>query len=351
MRHSTNKNRYLLLASSSVKEALQQLEALASDAVLLLVDEQGRLQSALTDGDIRRGLIRGLSLSDHLLEFTRSDTKAFVQGQFDLEQMRTYRERGYGIVPVVDGNRRVVDVINFNRQRSYLPLDAVIMAGGRGSRLRPLTDAVPKPLLPVGGEPIIAHNVNRLVDFGITNIIISINYLGEQLVDYFGDGSAKNVAISYVTEDEPRGTIGALSEVSKFENDYVLVMNSDLLTTINLEEMLEECFQKKADMVVATVPYEVKVPYGVVKTEGELVVDLLEKPTYTYYSSAGIYILKKEHLAKIPSTGVYDAPDLMRELYTQGHRVAHFPIVDYWLDIGKHEDYERAQRDIKRLRL
>jgi dTDP-glucose pyrophosphorylase len=343
--------RHLIHYEVSVREALSQLDLLAADAVLFLVDEANRLKASLTDGDIRRGLINGLDLDSPLMKFTQQAPKAFVRGKYDLNQMRDWRDRNFRVIPVVDHENVVVDIVNFRTQRSYLPLDAVIMAGGVGSRLRPLTDTIPKPMLPVGDKPIVEHNIDRLRSFGIKHLTLSIKYLGQQLIDYFGEGGDKGMDIRYVTEDEPRGTIGAVSEVKDIYNDYVLVMNSDLLTNINLEGMFADLIEKKADMVVATVPYEVKIPYGVIETEGDLIKSLLEKPTYTYYSNAGIYIIRREHLAKIPTSGRFGAPDLMEALYSTGHRVIHFPIFDYWLDVGKHADYEKAQNDIKHLNL
>lgn len=346
-----NTQKHLIKIDATVREALRRLDTLAADAVLFLVDAKNRLKASLTDGDVRRGLINGLDLSSPLSEFTQSNPKAFVRGQYDLEQMQDWRKRNFRIIPVIDENNTIVDIINFRIQKSYLPLDAVVMAGGLGSRLRPLTDNIPKPLLPVGNKPIVEHNIDRLRSFGVKHLTLSIKYLGQQLVDYFGDGADKGMDIRYVTEEEPRGTIGAVSEIKDVHNDYILVMNSDLLTTIDLEGMFADLINKEADMVVATVPYEVKIPYGVIEIEGDLIKSLREKPTYTYYSNAGIYLIRKEHLAKIPNTGRYSAPDLMEALYTTGHRVTHFPIFDYWLDVGKHDDYEKAQRDIQHLKL
>ena len=346
-----NISQHLIEQDASVREALRRLDVLAKDSVLFLVEDGNKLVSSLTDGDVRRGLINGLDMETPLREFTQTKPKAFIRGQYDLEQVRDLRKRNFRIVPVLDERGEIVDIVNFRIQRSYLPLDAIIMAGGVGSRLRPLTDNVPKPLLPVGDKPIIEHNIDRLRAFGVKNLTLSIKYLGQQLIDYFGDGAQKGMDIKYVTEDEPRGTIGAVSEVKDIHNDYVLVMNSDLLTTIDFEGMFAELLEKKADMVVATVPYEVQIPYGVIETEGDLIKSLREKPTYTYYSNAGIYLIRKEHLAKIPTTGRFGAPDLMEALYTTDHRVVHFPIFDYWLDVGKHADYEKAQRDVLKLSL
>ncbi|MEM6769263.1 MAG: nucleotidyltransferase family protein [Bacteroidota bacterium] len=346
-----NVRRHLIAAEAPVREALLRLDQLAGDAVLFLQDQTDGVMAALTDGDIRRYLLRGGGVEDAVVNAGFTDFKSVPQGAIDLAAIRRYRNAGLRIVPVLDGERKVQDIINFRIRKSLLPLDAVIMAGGLGTRLRPLTLNTPKPLLKVGGKPIIEHNIDRLRAFGVQNITISINYLGEQLVDYFGDGSAKGLNIRYVNEENPRGTIGAVSDLERIENDNLLVMNSDLLTTIDFEAMFLHHLQHQADMSVATVPYEVKVPYGVIEHAGELVTGLREKPTYTYYSNAGIYVLRSIHQRLIPPMGRFGAPDLMEKLYTNGQRVVHYPIMGYWLDIGKHHDFEKAQEDIVKLSL
>lgn len=343
--------RHLITEDATVREALAQLDELAVDAVLFLHNDDCHITGSLTDGDVRRYLLNGGSVNNEVAAAAFRDMKFIRVGKQDVGSIRTFRKAGLQVVPVLNDDGLVVDILNFRTQRSYLPLDAVIMAGGMGTRLRPLTENIPKPLLSVGGKPIVEHNIDRLRAFGIINLTISINYLGEQIVEYFGDGAAKNMNINYVTEDEPRGTIGAISDVPGFKNDYVLVMNSDLLTTIDIEEMFLQAISKDADMLVGTVPYEVKVPYGVIETQGDLVKRVVEKPTYTYYSNAGVYIIRREHVAKVPAKGRFGAPDLMELLYASGHRVVHFPIMGYWLDIGKHHDYEKAQQDIKYLDL
>lgn len=346
-----NTSRHLIAQDETIREAMRRMDKLAVDAVLFLRAENDKLVAALTDGDVRRYLLAGGSVDDAVSAAAFTNFKSIRKGTTGLQQIRAFRDAGLRIIPVLDEQGRLADIINFRVQRSFLPLDAVIMAGGVGSRLRPLTDNVPKPLLPVGGKPIIEHNVDRLRAFGVRNLTISIKYLGEQIMDYFGDGSDRGMNIRYVTEDEPRGTIGALSEVRQFSNDNVLIMNSDLLTTIDFEAMFLQHLDKNADMSVATVPYEVRIPYGVIETNGELITALKEKPTYTYYSNAGIYLLRREHVARVPVEGRYGAPDLMEALYGNGKRVIHYPIVGYWLDIGKHHDYEKAQSDIKHLKL
>lgn len=341
---------HLISVNDHVRKALQSLDELASDAILFAIDDEGKLVGSLTDGDIRRGLIKGQGVEDSIVDFIQPNPKYLVKGQYEIDKLVVWRSQNFKIIPVVDADRRVLDIVNFRLQRSYLPIDAVIMAGGKGTRLRPLTLETPKPLLRVGGKPIVEYNVERLKAFGIKNITLSIKYLGQQLIDYFGDGSDRDIAIRYVTEDSPLGTIGAVGLVEHFVNDYVLVMNSDLLTTINYEDLFRDMLRHDADMIVATTPYVVQVPYGIVETDGDQIIDLREKPTYTYYANAGIYIVKREHLSLIPAGEKYNATDLMSALYTSGNKVVHHPILDYWLDIGKPHDYKKAQEDISHIK-
>ena len=343
----TDLERHLAPSNSSVKMVLKRLDKLASDAILFVIDKDNRLIGSITDGDVRRGLIKGLGLDSGISEFIHKDTKYFIQGQFDLDQMKEWRSIELKVIPVLDSNSRVVDIVNLSNQQSLLPMDAVIMAGGEGRRLRPLTLDTPKPLLKVGGKPIVEYNIDRLQTFGIKNISISIRYLGQQLIDYFQDGKSRNLNISYIKEDEPLGTIGALSKIEKFNNNYVLVMNSDLLTNINFEDMFSELLARQADMIVATTPYEVNIPYGIIETTGDRIIGIKEKPTYTYYSNAGIYMFKTEYVDLIPRDRKFNATDLMEALYTSEKKVSHYPIVDYWLDIGKPYDFEKAQKDIQ----
>jgi dTDP-glucose pyrophosphorylase len=343
-------DKHIIDKNISIRQVLSRLDELSWDAILFLVDENKKLIGALTDGDVRRGLIKGLSLEDSITSFVKTNPKFFRKGEFNLAEMQEWRTNNLKIIPVLDEDNKIIDIVNFRLQKSYLPIDSVIMAGGKGTRLRPLTLDTPKPLLKIGGKPIIEYNVDRLKDFGIRNITLTIKYLGEQLVDYFGDGKSRKLNIGYITESEPLGTIGAVSLIENFHNDYILVMNSDLLTNINYEDMFRDLLDKDGDMIVATTPYEVQIPYGVIETEGDRIIALKEKPTYTYYSNAGIYIFKKKYVDLIPKEKHFNATDLMEALYTQGNKVIHYPILDYWLDIGKPHDFEKAQKDIKHIK-
>ena len=341
---------HLILSGSTVKHALGVLNDLSQDAILFVVNADDKLIGALTDGDVRRGLLKGFTIESCVDEIIQDNPRYIVKGENNLEKIIEYREGDFRIVPVVDENHRVVNVINFRKIRSYLPIDAVIMAGGRGQRLQPLTDTIPKPLLKVGDKAIMEHNLDRLALFGIDDFWISVKYLGEQIEKYFGQGVEKNIKIEYVWENEPLGTIGAVSQIENFEHDYILVTNSDLLTNIDYEQFFLEFINEDADLAVLTIPYQVNIPYAVLETNNGEVKSFKEKPTYTYYSNGGIYLMKKEMLRHIPKDTFFDAPDLMQELINKNLKVISYPFSGYWLDVGKHEDFEKAHIDLKNIK-
>lgn len=341
---------HLLLTESTIREALIKLQDLAKDAILFVVDDEDKLLGSLTDGDIRRGLIDGVEVTDNVNKIIQPNPKFIRKGEKNLEKIIEYREGNYRILPVLDDNNIVVTVINFRLIRSYLPVDAVIMAGGKGTRLRPLTEHTPKPLLKVGSKPIMEHNLDRLALYGIDDFWISVKYLGEQIEDYFGNGSQKNINLSYVWEDKPLGTIGAVSKIDDFSHDYVLLTNSDLLTNLDYEHFFLDFKNNDADLAVVTIPYQVNIPYAVLETNNGHVVNFKEKPTYTYYSNGGIYLIKKSALKYLPKESFFNATDLMEKLIEDGKKVVSYPLSGYWLDVGKHEDFEKAQRDIEQIK-
>lgn len=342
---------HLILLGSKIKDALVQLNELNLDNILFVVDKNNKLIGTLTDGDIRRGLIKGIGIDSMVDQIIQDKPKYIVKGHNNLDKIIEFRERNYKIIPVVDSNHKIVNIINFRNIKSYLPVDAVIMAGGRGMRLQPLTDVIPKPLLKVGNKAIMEHNLDRLALFGIDDFWVSVKYLGEQIENYFGQGKEKNIKIEYVWENEPLGTIGAVSQIKNFEHDYILVTNSDLLTNIDYEQFFLEFINQDADLAVLTIPYQVSIPYAVLETSNETVKSFKEKPTYTYYSNGGIYLIKKEMLKYIPQDTFFNATDLMEVLIKKDLKVISFPFSGYWLDVGKHEDFEKAQIDIKYMTL
>jgi dTDP-glucose pyrophosphorylase len=339
---------HLIFAGSTIKNALVHLNELSNDAILFVIDTQGRLIGALTDGDVRRGLINGFTIESPVDDIIQSNPRYITKGLYDLKNIIEYRENKFKIIPVLDENHRVVNVVNFRNIKSYLPVDAVVMAGGRGQRLRPLTDGTPKPLLKVGSKSIMEHNIDRLILYGIDDFWFCVKYLGEQIQDYFGKGEKRNIKITYVWENEVLGTIGAVSKIDNFKHNYVLVTNSDLLTNIDYEHFFLEFLKKDVDLAVITIPYQVNVPYAVLETaEDDKVLSLREKPKYTYYSNGGIYLMKREVIKYIPKDTFYNATDLMQDLIKNGLKVASYPFSGYWMDIGRHEDFIKAQSDIQ----
>jgi len=234
----------------------------------------------------------------------------------------------------------------------FIPVDAVIMAGGKGQRLSPLTLTVPKPMLIIGGKPIIEHNIDRLIKFGVQKIYISVNYLKEQIENYFENGFKKNISITYIKEEMPMGTFGAVTLVNDFEKDYILVLNSDLLTDINYNDFFNSFIESKADMAVAAVSYKSEIPYAVLETnDSNNVLSIKEKPKYSYLSNAGIYLFKRDLLNHIPKGKYFNTTDFMDFVIENNYKLIAFPILGYWLDIGRYEDFEKAKIDINKLKL
>ena len=221
---------HLIMHSASIKEALSKLNPLGNDAILFVTDESMTLIGSLTDGDVRRGFLHGLDLNSKVISFIQSNPKKIINENYTVEEIIQYRNQGFKIVPIVNISNQVIGVVNFRLNKSYLPIDSVVMAGGRGERLKPLTDTTPKPLLKVGSKPIIEYNIDLLAYYGIANVWVSVRYLGEQIHTYLNDGNEKGLNIKYIWETEPMGTIGALSGVDLGTNDYVLIINSDILT-------------------------------------------------------------------------------------------------------------------------
>lgn len=333
---------------TTIKEALQVIDKLGGQT-LFVVNEEGAMLGTVSDGDIRRALIKDFRTSSLVKEIMLTQFRSLQRESFSLDKLKEYKALNIQFIPLLNAQNQIEDIINLKQLKSFLPLEAIIMAGGKGSRLRPHTLTTPKPLLQINGKPIIEYNIDRLIQFGIKKIYISVNYLKEQIKEYFGDGSEKGIEILYIEETEITGTLGSATYIEKINTNEVLVMNSDLLTNINYEELFKTYLNNKSDMTIATVPYEVNIPYGVVETAGTTVTSLKEKPTYTYYSNAGIYIIKSKCLGEIPQKSFYNATDLINKLLTEERGVSNYPIMGYWLDIGKPKDFEKAKEDAKHI--
>lgn len=339
--------RYIIQNTATILDALKALDGTSHDwQTLFVVDEAEHMVGTLTDGDIRRGLIGGASLTTPVSEIMHTSFKYVCDGQYDAKLLKEFREKQIFFIPVLDGEGHVVKVCNLIKYRNFLPVDAVLMAGGKGERLRPLTEKTPKPLLPVGDKAIIDHNVDRLISFGIKHISVTVNYLGEQLEEHFRE-PRNEVQIQTVREPKFLGTIGSIKFVPEFFNDTVLVMNSDLFTNINYEDFYLHFKEHDADMSVAAIPYDVDIPFGILNLDGRNITGLSEKPHYGYYANAGIYLIKKSAFDLIPEDTMFHSTDLLEALVAAGRKVIRFPLGGTWIDIGTPQEYRRAQDLVK----
>lgn len=344
----TDYNDHIIRQTATIREAMVAINRLKDGVLtLLVINDSGVLQGSLTDGDIRRGLIAGVTLQDCVEQVMNPSFHAFSDRRFSMELIRRFRENRYSLIPYLNDDGTIRRLYDLRRKRSILPVDAVLMAGGRGERLRPMTDTLPKPLLKIGNKCIIDHNVDRLAEFGIENIYITVNYKAELLKQHFAERKDPDIAFHCIEEPQPLGTIGSVRLIDDFKEDTVLVMNSDLFTNINYEDFFTEFLNEQADMAVATVPYSVNVPYAIMQLSGNEVTGFEEKPNYTYYANAGIYLIKKELLKLIPADRFFHATDMIQLLIENRYKVVRFPIMGYWLDIGKPDDFKKAQELVK----
>lgn len=334
----------------TIKDALIALNNLRDATLTLFVlNDYSQIIGTLTDGDIRRALVNGLSLHCTLDKVMHKDFKFIRQEEFNVANLRSFRDHRIMFIPIVDTENHVVDVVNLQKFKSKLPIDAVLMAGGKGERLRPLTETTPKPLLEVGGKCIIDHNVDRLISYGVQHINVTVNYLGEQLEKHFAT-PRNGVQVRTFREPMFLGTIGSIKFVDTFHNDTVLVMNSDLFTNIDYEDFFLHFQKHDAEMSVAAVPYNISIELGILDLDGCNIKGLIEKPKYNYYANAGIYLIKKRVLAEIPDGTFFHATHLVEKLIAQGMKVIRYPLNGTWIDIGTPQEYERAKELVKHLK-
>jgi dTDP-glucose pyrophosphorylase len=342
-------NQLLINKNKNIIEALAQLSTIRdySKLILFVIDDDNKILGSLTDGDIRRSLLEHKDLYKKLVHICRKDF-SFCYENNKYISFKALTKNNTQIIPILNKDKTLNRIIDLKKQTCVLPIESVIMAGGRGKRLSPLTDSTPKPMLKLGDKPIIEHNIDKLNFFGIKKIHISVNYLGEKIMNHFGNGKNKNIDISYINEDQPLGTAGALSLIKNIKSDYILLMNSDLFTNINLEKMYNKMIDNEADMIIASTDYKVSIPYAIFeKKSSNNIISLVEKPTYTYNSNAGIYMFKKELVNKIPKNEFFDITDLIVELIKENLKIINYPIAGYWIDIGKLEDFNKAKELLK----
>ena len=342
--------KFLIYKDKTLLEALSQINSIGSGPlVLFVVDNEQRMVGTLTDGDSRRALIAGASVNDKAEKIMhRNFNYMHVKDSTNVLEIRRQKELHMKLVPILDDEKHIVDIINLDKFKTRLPVDAVLMAGGKGERLRPLTENTPKPLLPVGEKAIIDHNVDRLISYGIQHINVTVNYLKEQIEEHYQE-PRNGVRIKTIREPQYLGTIGSIRFVQHFYNDTILLMNSDLFTNIDYEDFFLHFQEHNAEMSVAAVPYNISIPYGILDLDGRNIKGLLEKPQYNHYANAGIYLIKRRALEEIPDGEFFNATDLIEKLISENKKVIRYPLNGTWIDIGNPQEYQKAQDLVKHL--
>lgn len=338
--------KYLAAPSDTIRKAIELIDR-NKDGIVLVVEKE-KLVGTITDGDIRRFLLNGRSVEELCEKVMWKTPTTALAGSTPEELRALLKKYRLTSIPLVDKEHRPVGVVSFRdlwEQAAPESHFAVIMAGGEGKRLRPITESIPKPMIEVGGKPVLENIVTGLAKSGIKDIQISLNYRGDIIENHFGDGSRFGVSIGYLREEKKLGTAGALSLLPSLPARPFLVMNGDVMTNVNYQRMFEFHKQHRAAITVAATMYHFRIPYGVLETAGQFVMGLKEKPSQNFLCNAGIYIVDPEMVEMIPQDESYDMIHLMDAAMKEGLPVAAFPIHEYWLDIGQKEDLDKARKE------
>ena len=332
-----------IVVTSTIEKALSVIDS-GAVKIALVVDTDNKLLGTLSDGDIRRGLLRKKLLNETIEDVYFKNPTTANKGASKEDLLHLCLVNGISQVPIVDEDRKVIDlfIIDDGLQKKQHENHVVLMVGGLGTRLRPLTENTPKPMLKVGGKPILETIVKRFVDDGFTNITMCLGYKSNVIQDHFQDGSAFGANIDYIVEEKRMGTAGALTLLGKRLNNPFFVMNGDLLTSVNFEKMLDFHLENDSRATMCVREYDIEVPYGVVNVVNENVISIVEKPIHSFFVNAGIYLLEPDCIDLIPDNEFYNMPTLFAELIVIKEKIVSFPLQEYWLDIGKIADYERA---------
>lgn len=344
----------LISESSTIKQALEIINSEAL-RVAVVVDKDQKLLGMITDGDIRRGLLNDLTLTDSVAKVMNSKPITVKQGASKEHLVELMEQKQILSVPLLDQENKVVGLETLHsalsKERYQNPV--FIMAGGFGTRLRPLTDRCPKPMLKVGDKPILETVIKSFIKAGFSNFYISTHYMPEQIHQHFGDGSNLGVSIAYVHEDTPLGTGGALGLLPEdMRRDLPLIMiNGDVLTKVDFQRLLNFHVENDADATMCVRDYDYQVPYGVINGEGNRITSMVEKPVQRFFVNAGIYVVSPRVIQSVDRNQNIDMPTLLEQHMNERQKVLMFPIHEYWLDIGRMDDFNRAQMDILTLGL
>jgi len=337
-------------ANISIKKALEILDK-SSKQILLIVDSTGKLIGTVNDGDIRRGLLKGIALEDSIETiYFKTPTVANINDTKE-NVIRIAAAKKIHQIPIVDQNGSLVglEILDELISQKTKSTPIILMAGGLGTRLGELTKNTPKPMLHVGNKPILETIIENFCKYGYTNFIVSVNYLSHVIEDYFGDGSKFGINITYIHETKRMGTAGALSLMRDILKEPFFVMNGDLLTNVNFEHLHDFHLTQKAIGTMGVREYDVQIPFGVVNIQNGKIVSIAEKPVHKFFVSAGVYMLSHEALKLVPNDDFFDMPSLFEAIISNGDTAASFPLHEYWLDIGRINDYEQANQEFQKV--
>ena len=339
-----NWKKVLVSEDTPIREAIKVIDEGALQ-IALVVDKNEKLLGTITDGDVRRGILKGIALEEpasRIMNF--QPTVAYEQESRD-EVLKRINQKLLHQLPVVDKDGHLVGLeVTENLMRPLVRDNlVVIMAGGLGSRLGSLTKACPKPMLLVGGKPILETIIENLIEYGFNSFCLSVNYKAEMIENYFGDGSKYNCDIEYLHEKEPLGTAGALSLLSPRPDSPILVINGDVLSTVDYSHLLSFHHEHHAKATVCVKEYDIQVPYGVVDVDGHRFVGITEKPVHNFFINAGIYVIDPIALAMLTAGEHCDMPSLLNRVIQKKYETVVFPVREYWLDLGQLEDFNRAK--------
>lgn len=347
MTHESRLADLLITEEKTLRDALLQIDR-TGRGIVLVVGAGGALENTITDGDLRRAILRGSSLEAPLAQLRRERPPVVAKaGASRRELAALMRARKLRQIPLVDSCGRPQELVlaeDLLPPEQVAPYTAVVMAGGLGSRMLPLTAHTPKPLLPIAGKPLVERTIQQLKAAGIQQVYLTTHYKADAFPQYFGAGENHGLAIRYIQEQSPLGTAGALSHVAP-DDRPLLVVNGDIVTDLNYRSMMSFHRECVADLTVAIRHYEFRVPYGVVKLEETSVSDIVEKPVQGVFVNAGIYIVAREICDLVPAGSAFDMPDLIRAAIAASKKVVAFPISEYWIDVGEPQSYSQAQQD------
>ena len=344
----TDWKKTVLDQKTSIHKVIETIEN-TSMQIALIVDENGQLVGTVTDGDIRRGILKGIPLGDPVQKVMKTDPVVVREYESREAVLSIIKHLQLYSIPIVDENRYPVGLARLNKLLLTGEREnwVVLMAGGLGRRLKPMTDECPKPLLKVGNKPILENILENFRENGFSRFYISVNYMSDMIEEYFGDGSRWGVEIKYLYEDKKLGTAGAISLIKEKHSEPMFVMNGDLLTKVNFQQMLDFHIEHKADVTMGIREFDFQVPYGVVKRDDYRFVDIIEKPVQKLFINAGIYILNPELLEMMPGNSFYEMPNLLKYFKDQNKDIIVFPVREYWLDIGHIDDYKQANEYVR----